>query len=68
QELERPASVKAKIRYSHNEADAVVAPLGEDKAHVKFREPQMAITPGQAVVFYNGDVVVGGGTIERTTK
>jgi tRNA-specific 2-thiouridylase len=67
-ELEGPASVKAKIRYSHNEANAVVAPLGEDKAHVKFREPQIAITPGQAVVFYNGDVVVGGGTIDRTTK
>jgi len=38
---------------------------GVTKVHVKYTHPQMAITPGQAVVFYDGDVVVGGGTIER---
>jgi tRNA-specific 2-thiouridylase len=63
--LQEPTEVKAKIRYLHKEAEAIVAPVDEDKVHVKFKEPQMAIAPGQAVVFYNGDVVVGGGTIEH---
>ena len=44
----------------------MVIPLEEDKVRMKFNEPQMAITPGQAVVFYDDDTVVGGGTIERT--
>jgi tRNA-specific 2-thiouridylase len=58
--------LKVKIRYRHREADAVVTPLPENEvAHVKFRQPQTAITPGQAVVFYDGDVVIGGGTIEQ---
>ncbi len=65
QGLEGPISVKAKIRYNHTEADAIVTPLAGDRTHVRFREPQMAITPGQAVVFYDKDVVVGGGVIER---
>ncbi len=68
EELKQPAKVKAKIRYAHKETEAIVAPLNEDKVYVKFKEPQMAITPGQAVVFYRGDVVVGGGTIERTRE
>ena len=66
EELKRPTKVKARIRHTGEEAEATVTPLGEDKVYVKFKEPQMAITPGQAVVFYRGDVVVGGGTIERT--
>ena len=64
----QPISVRAKIRYLHREAEAVVSPLGEDKARVRFVEPQMAITPGQAVVFYDGDTVVGGGVIERAIE
>jgi tRNA U34 2-thiouridine synthase MnmA/TrmU len=40
----------------------------EDKVRLKFREPQIAITPGQAVVFYDNDTVIGGGTIERTGR
>ena len=63
--LGHPANVKAKIRYNHEEADAVVAPLDGGKAHVKFKEPQLAIAAGQAVVFYDEDVVLGSGTIER---
>lgn len=66
--LRRPIEVKAKIRYHHKEAEAMVAPLGKDRARVKFEEPQMAITPGQAIVFYDGDVVVGGGTIEQVER
>ena len=63
--LLEPLTVKAKIRYLHSEAEAVITPIGNDTVGVKFTEPQMAITPGQAAVFYDGDMVVGGGTIER---
>jgi len=55
----------AKIRYLHREAEVEVIPLDKEKIHVKFRKPQMAITPGQAIVFYDGDIVVGGGVIEK---
>ena len=67
-ELKQPITVKAKIRYLHQEAEAEIAPLDVDRVHVKFKEPQMAITPGQAVVFYDGDIVIGGGTIELSPK
>ncbi|MBA3062220.1 tRNA 2-thiouridine(34) synthase MnmA [bacterium] len=63
--LKKPIKVKAKIRYLHSEAEVEVIPLDKEKIHVKFREPQMAITPGQAIVFYDGDIVVGGGVIEK---
>jgi tRNA-specific 2-thiouridylase len=65
EKLEKPIKVKAKIRYLHKEAEAEVIPLDKEKVYVKFREPQVAITPGQAVVFYDRDIVVGGGVIER---
>jgi len=68
EELSRPVDLKAKIRYLHKEAEAMVIPLDEDKVHVKFKEPQMAITPGQAVVFYDDDTVMGGGTIGSITR
>lgn len=64
-ELKQSTQVMAKIRYLHQPAEATVTPLNQDRVYVKFREPQMAITPGQAVVFYREDVVLGGGTIER---
>jgi len=62
--LQQPIKVKARIRYRHQEAEAEVTLLDEDRVYVKFTEPQMAIAPGQAVVFYDGDTVIGGGTIE----
>jgi len=62
--LTQPITARAKIRYLHNEAEAEITPIGADKVHVKFKESQMAITPGQAVVFYDGDTVIGGGAIE----
>jgi len=68
EELKRPTKVKARIRYRQKEAEATITPLSEGKLYVKFKEPQMAITPGQTVVFYCGDMVVGGGTIERTRE
>ncbi len=55
--------VTAKVRYSRNEQAAVVIPLGNGEVLVKFDEPQRAPASGQAVVFYDGDVVIGGGTI-----
>ncbi len=63
--LESPLDVQAKIRYNHVPAQATVYPHEADKVRVVFKDPQRAITPGQAVVFYHGDVVVGGGWIER---
>jgi len=67
-ELKQPTEVRAKIRYRHKEAEAVATPLNESQVYIKFKEPQMAITPGQVVAFYNGDGVIGGGIIERTGK
>jgi tRNA-specific 2-thiouridylase len=54
-----------KIRYLHKAAPATVETLGDGKVRIAFDEPQRAITPGQAVVFYDGDVVLGGAWIER---
>jgi tRNA-specific 2-thiouridylase len=59
-----PLLITAQIRYRHREAPAKVTALGEGRASVAFEEPQLAIAPGQAVVFYDGDEVVGGGWIE----
>ncbi|HCG76429.1 MAG: tRNA 2-thiouridine(34) synthase MnmA [bacterium (Candidatus Ratteibacteria) CG_4_9_14_3_um_filter_41_21] len=66
--IERPKGslkVKAKVRYLHQPAEAVVTPLKRKRASVKFKEPQWALTPGQAIVFYDGDIIVGGGTIDQ---
>lgn len=63
--LEGEMKVSAKIRYSHQGANATIRMNGEDEIECIFDEPQRAITPGQAVVFYDGDYVVGGGTILR---
>ena len=59
--LNSPLKVKARIRYRHKEADATIYPLSETNVRVKFDLPQLAITPGQAVVFYDDDLVIGGG-------
>jgi tRNA-specific 2-thiouridylase len=61
-----PLSCEAKIRYRHAASQAMVVALPEGAARVEFREPQSAITPGQAVVFYDGESVLGGGWIDRT--
>ncbi len=59
-----PLEVSAKIRYQHPGTPATVAPLDKNRAKVKLHVPQRAITPGQACVFYDQDLVVGGGWIE----
>ena len=61
--LERPLRCSAKIRYKHDEAPCTISPLEGGAVGVEFDEPQRAITPGQAVVFYDGDTVIGGGWI-----
>ncbi len=58
-----PVRAQARIRYRHKEALATITPMGATEASVVFDEPQTAITPGQAVVFYDGEYVVGGGWI-----
>ncbi len=65
--IEAPLKVKAKIRSVHPEAAAEIKPVN-GKIHLRFDKPQWAITPGQAVVFYNDDIVLGGGTICFTER
>ena len=60
----QPVRCAAKTRYSQTEAEAEVTPLPEGRMRVVFRQPQRAITSGQAVVLYDGDTVLGGGVIE----
>ena len=63
--LKTPLRVKAKTRYRQDAQWCTVEQTGEDTVSVCFDSPQRAITPGQAVVFYDGDVVVGGATIQN---
>jgi tRNA-specific 2-thiouridylase len=65
EQLTSALEVTAKIRYNHPGTPATVTPLNGHRVRVKLHTPQRAITPGQAAVFYQDDVVVGGGWIER---
>jgi tRNA-uridine 2-sulfurtransferase len=60
---EEPVRASVRIRYRAVEAPATISPIGAGQVRVEFDEPQAAITPGQAAVFYDGEVVVGGGWI-----
>ncbi|HEX5833922.1 MAG TPA: tRNA 2-thiouridine(34) synthase MnmA [Pyrinomonadaceae bacterium] len=60
-----PVRADVRVRYRHTAAPATITPLRDGRARVVFDEPQRAITPGQATVFYRGDEVVGGGWIVR---
>lgn len=62
-ELTETIRVTAKVRYQAKPSPATVTPMGEGRVQVAFEEPQRSVTPGQAVVFYDGDTVIGGGTI-----
>ena len=62
-ELKEPMRVRAKIRHRHEPAWATLEPAGAGECRARFDEPQRAVTPGQAAVFYDGDEVVGGGWI-----
>ncbi|MDD3839788.1 MAG: tRNA 2-thiouridine(34) synthase MnmA [Clostridia bacterium] len=61
------AEAQVKIRYNAQPAPATLCSIDEDKILVKFKQPERAITPGQSAVFYDGDVVLGGGIILKNT-
>jgi tRNA-specific 2-thiouridylase len=60
----QPIAVNARVRHRHREVAATVTPVANDYVRVRFEQPQPAITPGQSVVFYDGDTVIGGGIID----
>ncbi|MCU0573417.1 MAG: tRNA 2-thiouridine(34) synthase MnmA [Syntrophobacteraceae bacterium] len=62
---EAPLRCSVKIRHQHQPAPALVTPLSTDRVRIVFDSPQRAVTPGQAAVFYDGEMLVGGGIIER---
>jgi tRNA-specific 2-thiouridylase len=64
-ELQQTMIANVKIRSSHREAEAILTPVGNGNVKLKFKECQFAITPGQAAVFYQDDVVIGGGIIKN---
>ena len=61
--LRAPFRAAVRVRYSQKESPATVTPLGSGRVRIDFDEPVRAITPGQAAVVYDGDIVIGGGTI-----
>ena len=63
EDIEEPVRVFAKIRYNHKGAWCTIEKTSEDEVVCTFEEPQRAVTPGQAVVFYQDEYVLGGGTI-----
>ena len=63
-----PLACVAKIRYRHAGVPATVTALPNGEAEVRFDAPQPAVTPGQAVAFYSGTRVLGGGWIEQATR
>ena len=64
--IKSPMRVKAKIRYRQPEQWATVTQLSADSLQLRFDIPQRAVAKGQAVVMYDGDTVIGGGTIVET--
>lgn len=63
-----PFRCTAKFRYRQPDQAVMVYPLEDGKVRVEFEEPQRAVTPGQAAVFYDGDICLGGGTIDEVIK
>ncbi|MEZ4570479.1 MAG: aminomethyltransferase beta-barrel domain-containing protein [Thermomicrobiales bacterium] len=61
---DRPFEAEARVRYQGERYHAVIEPIGPEKLRIKFAERPRAVAPGQAVVLYNGDEVIGGGTID----
>lgn len=67
-DLTAPLTAAVKIRYSAREAPALITPLAGGQVRIRFETPQRAITPGQSVVFYDGDIVLGGGIIGKVIR
>ena len=65
---ELPFKCKLKTRYRQPDQDCTITSLDNDRCHVDFDRPQRAVTPGQSVVFYQGDTCLGGGTIDKTYR
>ncbi len=63
-----PVNAEVRVRYRHTPAAATIRPIENNRVRVIFDEPQRAITPGQATVFFRGDEVVGGGWIVKTMR
>lgn len=63
--IEKKVALKVKIRYNHREREAELVPAINNKIRVKFNQPQFAVTPGQAAVFYSRNKVIGGGVIDK---
>lgn len=63
--LDKKIEVKAKIRSAQSETEVIVEPISDDEVNVEFINLQKSVTPGQSIVFYDGEVVLGGGVIEK---
>jgi tRNA-specific 2-thiouridylase len=66
--IETPLKATAKIRSTQSEKPCTITSLDVNRVRVDFDEPQMAITPGQSIVFYSGDIVLGGGVIQQSVN
>jgi tRNA-specific 2-thiouridylase len=64
---DEPVQAQVRVRYRHTPAEATITPIENNRVRIVFDEPQRAITPGQATVFYRGDEVVGGGWIVKAS-
>ncbi|MCD6408674.1 tRNA 2-thiouridine(34) synthase MnmA, partial [bacterium] len=65
EKIENFIEAEVKIRYKHTPSPATIYPYRKNSLKVVFASPQRAITPGQSAVFYKGDIVIGGGIIEK---
>ena len=65
EKLDSEVEVKAKIRSTQTETDVIIKPVGDDEIKVEFINLQKSVTPGQSIVFYDGDIVLGGGIIDK---
>ncbi len=66
--IEHSMSVTAKLRSHQNDQPCEIVPSGDNEVVVHFNMPQMSITPGQSIVFYDRDIVLGGGVIRSACK
>ncbi len=66
--FDTPVRIKARIRQKHKETEAKISKMDGNKVRVEFDLPQLSVTPGQSVVFYDNDIVLGGGIIESAIK